>query len=79
MAGVPSLLGIDWPAQPSLVCHLVWQRLGDPRAASALQRAYDDVQSAAARVDDLAIRQEMLRAVPVMREVMAVWDAKHRA
>jgi class 3 adenylate cyclase/predicted ATPase len=79
VAGVPSLLGIDWPAQPSLVCHLVWQRLGDPRAAGALQRAYDDVQSAAARVDDLAIRQEMLRAVPVMREVMAVWDAKHRA
>jgi predicted ATPase/class 3 adenylate cyclase len=79
IAGVPSLLGIDEPALPSLCCWRVWQRLGDPRAAAALQRALDDVQTAAGRVDDPALRQAMLQQVPMMRDVMAAWAATHGA
>jgi class 3 adenylate cyclase len=75
VASVPSLLGIDAPALPSLVCHRVWQRLGDPRAAGALRRAFDDVQAAAGRAEDPALQQQMLHQVPLMREVMAAWAA----
>lgn len=80
VAGVPSLLGIDWPAQPSLVCHLVWQRLGDPRAAGALRtrlRRCAKRRRAGGRPGDTA--EDAARRAPVMREVMAVWDAKHGA
>jgi hypothetical protein len=39
----------------------------------------DDVQTAAGRVDDPALRQAMLQQVPMMRDVMAAWAAAHGA
>lgn len=73
--GEASVLGLDDPAWPMLVCHRVWQRCGDPRAWSAIERAYKDLQSQAEMAGDDEFRRAILQDIPLHRQVQEAWVA----
>ena len=79
IAGLAWLTGIEAPSWPSLVCHRVWQRLGDGRAQAALERAHRELMRIADRAGDAALRQGILYDIPLHREVLAAWEARATA
>jgi predicted ATPase/class 3 adenylate cyclase len=70
-----SLLIIDDPVWPPLVCYRVWSRCGDARAASALARAWRDLQTLAERADDEQYSHDLRHRVRLHRDVQAAWAA----
>jgi hypothetical protein len=58
-----------------LVCHRVWQRCGDPRAWSAIERAHQNMQSMAELSGDEDLRRAILQDIPLHRQVNAAWAA----
>ena len=73
--GGASAVVLDEPAWPMLVCHRVWQRCGDPRAWSAIERAHKDTQSMAEMSGDGELRRAILKDIPLHRQVLAAWTA----
>lgn len=73
--GGASVVVLDEPAWPMLVCHRVWQRCGDPRAWSAIERAHKDMQSMAEMSGDDELRRAILEDIPLHRQVQAAWVA----
>ncbi|WP_158219741.1 adenylate/guanylate cyclase domain-containing protein [Ideonella sp. A 288] len=73
--GGASVMALDEEAWPMLVCHRVWQRCGDPRAWSAIERAHKDMQAKAEMSGDEDLRQAILQDIPLHRQVQAAWAA----
>ena len=73
-AGV-SLSNTDEPLFPRWVCHRVWERGGDPRAAAALAAAHAELQDLAARAGDDETRRGIFENVLLHREIVAAWAA----
>jgi tetratricopeptide (TPR) repeat protein len=68
-----STTGLYYPAEPRWLCYQVLAGLGDPRAAAALEQAYQFLHELAAREPDPGERQSFLSAVPLHRAICAAW------
>jgi class 3 adenylate cyclase len=66
-------LGNTEERQIELTCHQALARVGDPRAADWLARAYTALMHGAATITDAALRQGFLQNVPYHRDIVAAW------
>ena len=60
-----------------LTCYEALQRIDDPRAATVLAMAHDDLQQRAALLDDPALRASFVEGIPEHRAILAAWQALH--
>jgi len=60
-----------------LTCHRLLEALGDERAETPLEQAYQLLQDRAAGLPDAADRQLFLQAGRTNRAIVAAWRAKH--
>ena len=65
----------DEPLFPRLLCHRVWARRSDPRAAQAIATVHAELQALAARAGDDETRRSILEDVHLHREIVAAWAA----
>lgn len=63
------------PMRTYLLCLHVLHATSDPRAFSVLERAYNELNSIAARLDE-SKRRSYLENVPAHREIMTLWHTK---
>jgi class 3 adenylate cyclase/tetratricopeptide (TPR) repeat protein len=64
--------GVDQPVQVYLTCYTVLEALNDPRAKEVLDRAYDLLQTLAARIEDERLKVLFLEEVPANRTLRSI-------
>ncbi len=62
------------PFRVYLNCFHVLYRLGDPRARAIVDRAYNIIQEQAQRISEEHLRRTFMEKIPVIREIIAVWQ-----
>lgn len=73
-----TLEGTDQPLRVYLWCYRVLEGLGDERAAGILGRAHDLLKQRANGLSDPLARKTFLENIDCNREIMALWDRRHR-
>ena len=73
LAAGTRLDGTEEPMRVHLVCHRVLAANADPRAATVLDQAYQDLWSRAQRIGDDQRRASFLMAVPHHRALVEAW------
>ena len=74
-----SLENTEDTLRPQLICHRVWVAAGDAHAALAIEAAYAELQTRAAKVLDDELRHGVLEKIAMHREVAAAWRAQRQA
>lgn len=67
--------GTEAPRWILLTCVQALERAGDPRGRVLLARGYEELQTAAARLELDENRQSFLQNVPEHRQIVALWQA----
>ena len=74
----PATLCDAWdPFNVYLTCVRVLRANGDSRASEVLDRAYDELQARASKIDDEGLRRSYLENVPANREIVAEYAQNH--
>ncbi|HUM68066.1 MAG TPA: hypothetical protein PLK31_04380, partial [Chloroflexota bacterium] len=68
-----NLHGADEPLRVYLTCYQVLQAAGDGRAPTILAEAYHLLQERAAGIEDAAMRERYVTAVPFHHEIVQLW------
>lgn len=71
-----NLHGTDEPLRVYLTCYQVLQAAGDGRAAAILNEAYNLLQERATGIENPALREKYVTAVPFHREIGQLWPHK---
>ena len=70
------LEGVEFPRWVEWTCHSVLATAGDARARDWLARAHAALERQAATIADPALRDGLLRNIPVHAEIVAAWAAR---
>ena len=71
--------GVESPRLVELTCDQVLEKVGDGCASEWIERAHADLQTAALAINDARARQAFLTQVPLHRELVTAWAARHNA
>jgi class 3 adenylate cyclase/tetratricopeptide (TPR) repeat protein len=74
-----TLEGTDEPLRVYLNCCLVLNALGDRRATAVLRTAHDMLKTRANGISDPSARQAFLQNISYNREILSLWEKRHKA
>ena len=73
-----TLEGTDQPLRVYLSCYLVLSGMDDPRAKAILNTAHDMLKTRANGIADPSARQMFLEKITYNREILSLWETRHR-
>lgn len=72
-----SAINISGLTKIYLACYRVLEALHDERANAVVERAYQILESCAAKLPDAAARRRFLEATPANQQLLTAWRARH--